>query len=155
MDWVFWYSSVTSTKKNPNKGGLYSLKYTQNCRTSSCYRSHVSWNRIDHGCFRWANLDIFHVSSLTSFAATIAVIPSTVSRCGLNSTTSAATMSPCNFVQCSWHHEKRDHPVPGARLQVQKPDQGNPRQLRYKRLSHLPQVSAKEMGDTSYNRSFG
>ena len=31
------------------------------------------------------NFDIFAVSSLTSLAATIAVIPSTVSRCGLNS----------------------------------------------------------------------
>lgn len=38
--------------------------------------------------------DIFAVNSLTSLAATMAVIPSTVSRCGLNSTTSAATTSP-------------------------------------------------------------
>lgn len=40
---------------------------------------------------RTIHLEIFAVNSLTSLAATIAVMPSTVSRWGLNSTTSAAT----------------------------------------------------------------
>jgi hypothetical protein len=54
------------------------------------------WNSWPEGR-RNFHFDIFADSSLTSLAATIAVIPSTVSRCGLNSTTSPATTLPCRL----------------------------------------------------------
>ena len=58
------------------------------------------------------HFDILAVSSLTSLAATMAVIPSTVSRWGLSSTTSAATISP--WRRCRMLRTSRNERPPGS-----------------------------------------
>ena len=58
------------------------------------------------------SFEIFAVNSRTNLAATIAVIPSTVSLWGLNSTTSPATIVPFKF--CKIFITSRNESPPGS-----------------------------------------